>query len=161
MSFSLHLHRHLPVVLALSLVAGTAAAQGVETPHIPLRTAIDQLNTTRASYAEAFNAKDAGTVTAMYLDEAIVVRPDGSQIMGAKAIGEAMKTDAPNWPHMVLTSDTVRVYGGTALDFGTVTTHSKSGAENVSHYLAVLRRGMRGWKIAAVAQVPVKEKDGN
>jgi ketosteroid isomerase-like protein len=97
----------------------------------------------------------------MYLDEAIVIRPDGSQLVGAKAIGEALKADAPTWPHMVLTSDTVRVYGGTALDFGTVTTHPKDGGENVSHYLAVLRRGLRGWKIAAVSQVPVTEKKGD
>lgn len=150
----------VPLVLAVALV-GTAAAQGVETPHIPLRTVIDQLNSTRASYEEAFNAKNAAAVAAMYLDEAIVIRPDGSQLVGAKAIGEALKADAPTWPHMVLTSDTVRVYGGTALDFGTVTTHAKDGGESVSHYLAVLRRGLRGWKIAAVSQVPVTEKKGD
>ena len=154
--------RHaVPLVLALSLAGTAAAAQGVETPHIPLRTAIDELNTTRSTYAEAYNAKNSAAVAAMYLDEALVIRPDGSQIMGAKAIGDAMKEEAPNWPHMVLTSDTVRVYGGTALDFGTVTTHAKSGEESVSHYLAVLRRGLKGWKIAAVAQVPVRERNGD
>jgi len=155
------LRRAVPLALALSLTGSAAAAQGVETPHIPLRTVIDQLNTTRASYAEAFNAQNPGAVAAMYLDEAIVIRTDGSQIVGAKAIGEAMRKEAPNWPHMVLTSDTVRVYGGTAVDFGTVTTHSKSGEENVSRYMAVLRRGLQAWKIAAVAQVPVTEKTGD
>jgi uncharacterized protein (TIGR02246 family) len=149
----------VPLVLALTL-AGPAAAQGVETPHIPLRTVIDQLNSTRASYAEAFNAKNADAVAAMYLDEAIVIQPDGTELMGAKAIREVLEKDAPNWPHMVLTSDTVRVYGGTALDFGTAKMHPKDGGENVSHYLAVLRRGLRGWKIAAVAQVPVTGKSG-
>jgi hypothetical protein len=62
---------------------------------------------------------------------------------------------------MVLTSDTVRVYGGTALDFGTVKTHPEAGGENVSHYLAVLRKGLKGWKLAAVASVPEKAKTGN
>jgi ketosteroid isomerase-like protein len=143
--------------------AGTmaAAAQGVETPHLPLRTVIDELNSTRASYAEAFNAKDAAAVTAFYLPEAILIGPDGSQIMGATAIGERMMKDAPTWPHMVLASDTVRVYGGTAVDFGTVTMHPKVGGEEVSRYMAVLRRGMRGWKLASVAQVPVKGKSGD
>jgi ketosteroid isomerase-like protein len=122
---------------------------------------IDELNSTRASYAEAFNAKDAAAVTAFYLPEAILIGPDGSQIMGAPAIGERMKKDAPAWPHMVLASDTVRVYGGTAVDFGTVTMHPKAGGEEVSRYMAVLRRGMSGWKLASVAQVPVKGKSGD
>ena len=121
---------------------------------------IDELNSTRASYAEAFNAKDAAAVTAFYLPEAILIGPDGSQIMGAAAIGEMLKKDAPTWPHMVLESDTVRVYGGTAVDFGTVKTHPKAGGEEVSRYMAVLRRGMSGWKLASVAQVPVKGKSG-
>ena len=161
MSRPSRLRRAVPLVLALSLVGTAGAAQGVETPHIPLRTAIDELNTTRSTYAEAFNAKNSAAVAAMYLDEAVVTRADGSRIMGAKAIAEAMKEEAPSWPHIVITSDTVRVYGGTALDFGTTKTHAKTGEESVSRYLAVLRRGLKGWKIAALAQVPVTEKSGD
>lgn len=145
----------LLVVAALGFAGSSADAQGVETPRLPLRTVIDELNSTRASYAEAYNAKDAAAVTAFYLPEAIVVLPDGSQVMGATAIGEMLKKDAPNWPHMVLASDTVRVYGGTAVDFGTVKLHPKAGGEDVSRYMAVLRRGLHGWKLASVAQVPV------
>ena len=152
--------RIVSIALALGVaIPGAAAAQGVE-PHLPLRTVIDQLNATRAQYAEAFNAKDADAVAAFYLPEAIVIDDNGRQTVGAKAIGEMMKKDAPTWPHMVLTSDTVRVYGGTALDFGTVTTHPKEGGENVSHYLAVLRKGLKGWRLAAVESVPVKTKTG-
>ncbi|MEP6689360.1 MAG: nuclear transport factor 2 family protein [Gemmatimonadales bacterium] len=154
--------RVLLKVVALGFAAATAAAaQGVETPHLPLRTVIDELNSTRASYAEAYNAKNAAAVTAFYLPEAILVLPDGSQLMGATAIGEVMKKDAPTWPHMVLASDTVRVYGGTAVDFGTVTLHPKAGGEEVSRYMAILRRGLHGWKVASVAQVPVKVKSGS
>lgn len=155
--------RHVLLLVAALGFARTmaAAAQGVETPHLRLRTVIDELNVTRASYAEAYNAKDAAAVSAFYLPEAILVLPDGSQIMGAKAIGEMMTKDAPTWPHMVLTSDTVRVYGGTAVDFGTVTLHPKAGGEEVSRYMAILRRGLQGWKVASVAQVPVKGKSGD
>jgi ketosteroid isomerase-like protein len=153
--------RVVPLVLALSLATGAAAAQGVETPHLPLRTVIDELGSTRAQYAEAFNTKNAAAVAAFYLKEAIVIRPDGSQLMGAKAIADQLEKDAPNWPHMVLSSDTVRVYGGTALDFGTVKLHPESGGESESHYLAVLRKGLKGWKIASVAQVPVTQKSGD
>ena len=153
------LRRVLLVVAALGFAGASAAtAQGVEAPRLPLRTVIDELNSTRASYAEAYNAKDAAAVTAFYLPEAILVLPDGSQIMGASAIGEVLKKDAPSWPHMVLASDTVRVYGGTAVDFGTVKLHPKAGGEEVSRYMAVLRRGLHGWKLASVAQVPVKAK---
>lgn len=154
--------RVLPVVVALGVaVSSAAAAQGVEAPRLALRTVIDELNSTRASYAEAYNAKNAAEVTAFYLPEAILILPDGSQIMGATAIGEAMKKEAPTWPHIVLTSDTVRVYGGTAVDFGTVKLHPKAGGEEKSRYMAVLRRGLRGWKLASVAQVPVKAKTGS
>jgi len=162
MSRTSRFRRVVPVVMVLGFAGSTAAAaQGIETPHLPIRTVIDELNTTRALYAEAFNAKNAAAVIAFYLPEAILVGPDGSQIMGAKAIGEMMKKEAPTWPHMVLASDTVRVYGGTAVDFGTVTTHPKAGGEEVSRYMAVLRRGVSGWKLASVAEVPVKEKTGN
>jgi ketosteroid isomerase-like protein len=150
------------VSIVLALVAASpvaAAAQGVE-PHLPLRTVIDELNSTRAKYAEAYNAKNAEAVAAFYLPEAIVIDDKGTQTMGAKAIGEMMKKDAPTWPHMVLTSDTVRVYGATALDFGTVKTHPEEGGEHVSHYLAVLRKGLKGWKLAAVESVPVTAKTG-
>ena len=155
-------YRAVSVVVALSAASPmAAAAQGVETPHIPLRTAIDELNSTRARYAEAFNAKNADAVTAFYLPEAILIDDHGNQTMGAEAIGEMMKKNAPTWPHMVLTSDTVRVYGGTALDFGTIKTHPKAGGENVSRYLAVLRKGTKGWKLAAVSSVPVTTKSGS
>ncbi len=162
MSYLSRYYRPLSVVAAL-VAAGpmAAAAQGVETPHLPLRTVIDELNSTRAQYAEAFNAKNADAVAAFYLPEAIVIDDGGNETMGAKAIGEMFKKDAPTWPHMVLASDTVRVYGATALDFGTVTTHPKAGGENVSHYLAVLRKSLKGWKVAAVASVPTTAKSGN
>jgi hypothetical protein len=42
------------------------------------------------------------------------------------------------------------------VDFGTVKLHPKAGGEEVSRYMAVLRRGLHGWKLASVAQVPVK-----
>jgi ketosteroid isomerase-like protein len=152
--------RIVSIVLALGVaIPVAAAAQGVE-PHLPLRTVIDELNSTRAQYAEAYNAKNADAVAAFYLPEAIVIDDKGTQTMGAKAISEMMKKDAPTWPHMVLSSDTVRVYGATALDFGTVTTHPDEGGEHVSHYLAVLRKGLKGWKLAAVESVPVTAKAG-
>ena len=154
--------RIVSIALALAVARPVAAAaQGVETPHLPLRTVIDELNSTRAQYAEAYNAKNADAVAAFYLPEAILIDDSGTQTSGAKAIGEMMKKNAATWPHMVLTSDTVRVYGGTALDFGTVKTHPKEGGEIVSHYLAVLRKGLKGWKLAAVASVPVTAKTGN
>ncbi|HEX6616485.1 MAG TPA: nuclear transport factor 2 family protein [Gemmatimonadales bacterium] len=160
MSRSWRFRRALPLALALSILPGMVAAQGVETPHIPLRTVIDQLNSVRSSYMDAFNRKDASGVAAFYLDEAIVTRPDGSRLMGGKEIGEALKAEAANWPHLVLTSDTVRVYGGTAIDFGTAKMHPADGGEQVSHYTAILRRGLKGWKIAALSQVAVGDQSG-
>lgn len=160
MSRSWRSRRAVPMALALSMLSGIAAAQGVESPHIPLRTVIDQLNSTRSSYMDAFNRKDAAAVAAFYTDDAIVTRPDGSRLMGGKEIGETLKAEAASWPHLVLSSDTVRVYGGTAIDFGTAKMHPADGGERVSHFTAVLRRGLKGWKIAALSQVTVGEQTG-
>src|SRR5438552_1586601 len=67
------------LVAALAFVASSvASAQGIESPRVPLRTAINEINALRAQYAEGFNKKDAPALTAMYLPDAVVIRRDGS-----------------------------------------------------------------------------------
>ena len=147
--------RAVPLVLAASvLVPSIAAGQGIESPRIPLRTALNDISTLRTSYVDAFNGKDSKALLAMYADDAILVNQEGV-LTGKAAIGKAMG-DAGNWPHAVIKSDSVRVYGATAVDVGTWTTHPAEGGEMVSHYLVVLRHDMNGWKLAYVADVPVK-----
>ncbi|MGH7579017.1 MAG: hypothetical protein ACREM9_02515, partial [Gemmatimonadales bacterium] len=81
----------LALVSALALVATSLAhAQGVEAPRVPLRTAITEINTLRAEYAEAYNNKSAEALTGMYMPDAVVIRPDGSLLLGQAAIGEAL-----------------------------------------------------------------------
>jgi hypothetical protein len=48
----------------------------------------------------------------------------------------------------------VRVFGNTAVDVGTVRMSGSEGHEDVSHYLVVLRRGVKAWKINSLAIVP-------
>jgi uncharacterized protein (TIGR02246 family) len=141
---------------ALLLLAVPAAmAQGVEAPRLPLRTALDELNTVRTEYAEAFNAKNAAAVTDMYAEDAMLVSGDGTLLKGKAAIGMWLADGAKGWPHMVIESDSVRVYGRTAVDVGTLRMHPEGGAEQVARYMVVLRRGMRVWKVVSVASVPV------
>ena len=147
--------RAVPVVLAATvLVPSIAAGQGIETPRIPLRTALNDIATLRSSYVDAFNGKDSKALMNLYSDDAIVVTSEGVST-GKDAIAKGMG-DAGNWPHAVVKSDSVRVYGATAVDVGTWTTHPAEGGEMKSHYLVVLRHDMNGWKVAYVAEVPVK-----
>jgi ketosteroid isomerase-like protein len=144
----------LPLVAALAFVAPSLAhAQGIETPRVPLRTALKEINTLRAEYASTYNKKDAASLTAMYAADAIVIRPDG-ELQGRAAIGEALAKEAPSWGRLTISSDTVRVYGNTAWDVGTLSTQGAEGEATVSRYLVVLRRGIEQWSISSVAVVP-------
>jgi uncharacterized protein (TIGR02246 family) len=142
----------LAAVLGLAAVS-TAQAQGIESPRVPLRTALAEINTLRAEYAAAYNRHDAAAVTAMYLPDAVLIRPDGSTLLGRPSIGKAMTEESAKWAPSTLSSDTVRVYGNTAWDVGTMSATGADGASTV-HYLVVLRRGLEGWKISSLAVVP-------
>jgi ketosteroid isomerase-like protein len=147
----------LPLVALLAFIAAPAArAQGIESPRVPVRTAINEINTLRAEYADLYNKKNAGALTAMYLPDAVVVRADGSTLLGRSAIGKALAEEAPTWQEMTLASDTMRVFGNTAWDMGTLTSRSPEGTANVSHYLVVLRRGVATWQVSSLAVVNQK-----
>ena len=151
--------RRASLSLALVAVLATAAAspaiaQGVEAPRVPLRTAIKELNTLRAEYADLYNRKDAAAITAMYLPDAVLVREDGSTLLGREAIGAAMTAEAKGWGQITLASDTMRVFGNTAWDVGEMRGKGPDGAASGSRYLVVLRRGMQSWKISSLAVVP-------
>jgi ketosteroid isomerase-like protein len=142
----------LRLAAALALVAtSSVAAQGVEQPRVPLRTALAELNTLRSAYADLYNKKDASALTAMYLPDAVVIRADGSTLLGQAAIGKALGEDAAGWKQITLSSDTTRVFGNTAWDVGTMSTGRDA---TVSRYLVVLRRGVQEWKISSLAVVP-------
>lgn len=144
----------LPLVAALALIASSAAAaQGIDAPRVPLRTAIKEINTLRAEYATLYNRKDAAALTAMYLPDAVVIREDGIRLMGQAAIGKALGDEAPSWQEMTIRSDTMRVFGNTAWDVGSLRSQGSGGEPRVSQYLVVLRRGLQEWKISSLAIV--------
>jgi ketosteroid isomerase-like protein len=145
----------LSLAVAFAFIATASAhAQGIEAPRVPLRTAIKELNTLRAEYADLYNKKDVAALVAMYAADAVVVRADGSTLIGQPAIGKALANDAPTWKPMVIASDTMRVFGNTAWDIGTLSTQTPTGDPSVSRYLVVLRRGMQTWKVSSLALVP-------
>ena len=145
----------LALIAALAFVAPSLArAQGIEAPRVPLRTALKEINTLRAEYASTYNKKDTAGLTAMYLADAVVIREDGSKLQGRAAIGEALAKDAPSWGRLTISSDTVRVFGNTAWDVGTLSSQGPEGNATVSRYLVVLHRGIQQWNISSVAVVP-------
>jgi uncharacterized protein (TIGR02246 family) len=147
----------LPLVLSLALLLPTiAAGQGVERPRVPVRKALDEIRVLRAEYAEAFNKQDAAALVDVYAPDAIVIDADGTMLTGKDAIRKRL--EAGPWGNLSIDSDTVRVFGNTAYDVGTVRVSRKGGGEDVSHYLVVLRRGIKDWKVSSLAQVPEARK---
>ena len=144
----------LPLVALLAFIAAPAAhAQGIESPRVPVRTAIKEINTLRAEYMDLYNKKNVSALTAMYLPDAVVIRGDGSTLLGRSAIGKSLADEAPTWTQLTITSDTMRVFGNTAWDVGTLTSRSAEGTAAVSHYLVVLRRGVETWQVSSLAVV--------
>jgi uncharacterized protein (TIGR02246 family) len=149
----------LPLMVALALFPNLANGQGIERPRVPLRTALTEIRTFRAAYADAYNKKDSTTVANMYAPDAIVIQGNGNVLFGKDAIRKVIATDAPSWPQLSIMSDTVRVFGNTAFDVGTTRSQQSSGGEEVSHYLVVLRRGLNDWVIKSLAVVPERHTD--
>ena len=90
----------------------------------------------------------------MYLPDAVVIREDGSTLLGQAAIGKALAEEAASWKQISISSDTMRVFGNTAWDVGSLSSAGSAGDASVRHYLLVLRRGLQEWKISSVAVVP-------
>ena len=144
----------------LALIAGfaipaIASGQGIPKGHVPVSTTLGDIAKVRAAYAEAWNAKDAKTLNAMYTADASVIDVDGSVTSGWKDIAKKNEDAAPNWPHTVITSQSVKLYGTTATDLGTVAMHPAAGGEMTYHYLVVLRHGVNGWKLQNIAVAPI------
>ena len=145
----------LPLALALALLMPSlAAAQGIEAPRVPLRTALKEINTLRAEYAALYNKKDTAALSAMYLPDVIAIRPDGSTLMGRAAVSKAFSEEAAGWGQITLASDSTRVFGNTAWDVGSMSSKGSDGDQHVQRYLVVLRRGIQTWQISSLAVVP-------
>jgi uncharacterized protein (TIGR02246 family) len=150
----------LPLIVSLAFVVPNVAnGQGIERPRVPVRTALDELRVLRAAYTEAFNKDDTAALVDMYAPDAIVIRGDGTVLTGKDAIQKDLERPRPGTrPKMSIASDSVRVFGNTAYDVGTVRMSRSEGAEEVSHYLVVLRRGLKAWTISSLASVPEAKK---
>jgi uncharacterized protein (TIGR02246 family) len=140
-------------LLLLCVAPPIAMGQGVR-PATPLRTARDEIREFREAYAAAYNKKDTATVADMYSPSAVIIQGNGTVLMGKDAIRSSLAKNAEKWTQITITSDTLRVVGSTAWDVGTSRTQGSEGGEQVSHYLTVLRRGLKFWKIDRLAVVP-------
>ena len=142
------------VLLALALAPTLASAQ-IEEPRIPLQTKMGELTRFRAEYADNYNRKDGAAVAGMYADDAVIVTGEGAVIKGGAEI-KTFLGDPAQFPHMVIESQEMTVYGNTAVDIGMVKMHPAGGGELKHSYVVVLRRGMNEWKVVRAAHVPIK-----
>ena len=150
--FSLRSWLYLTLLL-ISVGPSLASGQGIERPRVPLKKAVDEIRAFRAAYEDAFNKKDSSSVASMYSPDGIMIN-DAGIVVGGDAIRKSLAAEAPNWPQMTISSDTLRVVGNTAWDIGTTRAKAPGSDERVSHYLVVLRRGYKEWRINSLAVVP-------
>jgi len=145
------------VGLLCALAFGVPAVAHAQIPDdvVPLKTVISETNTFRTEYAEYYNKKDVAALVGMYAADAIVIPEGGMTLVGQAAIRDYFTKNAPTFPHIVLSSDSLVAYGATAVIVGTLTAHPQAGGEVVSRYLTVLRRHLGNWQIVRVAVVPV------
>ncbi len=149
-------HFRVCVPLALGLVVAAtsvASAQGIEEPRIPLTTAVTELTRFRAEYSDNLTRRDVKALVAMYEPDAIVVRADAMTITGKAALEAWLTERTVDIQSGTLKSDTLRVFGNTAIDVGATTITRKGGGQTVTRYLVVFRRGTKDWKIFRVALI--------
>ena len=144
--------------VTLALTVPSLASAQIPDSVIPLQTVISETNRFRAEYADHFNKKDVAGLMTLYAADAIFTAEDGTRYTGKEAISAYFTKMVPTMPHIVVTSESLLSYGGTAIDMGTITMHPPAGGEMKSRYLAVLRRELGGagnWDLIRVARTPV------
>ena len=146
----------LLLAMALALVTTSLlAAQGVETPRVPLRTAIKEINTLRAEYAALTTRRTPRPSPRCTCRTRSSSARTGNHADGTgAAVSKAFSEEAANWGQITLSSDTTRVFGNTAWDVGSMSSRGSDGNQSVQRYLVVLRRGVQTWQISSVAVVP-------
>jgi ketosteroid isomerase-like protein len=150
-----HRHRVSTLALLLALAAPAVVRAQIEEPRIPLQTKLSELNRFRVEYAENYNKKDVAAVAAMYSNDVIVTMANGTVLKGIDQVRQSLTTDLASGPHLVIESDSMAVYGNTAVDVGTSKVHPAAGGEMVTRYMVVLRRDMNGWKLVRIIVTPV------
>jgi ketosteroid isomerase-like protein len=141
------------VLFALALAPTVASAQ-IEEPRIPLQTKLTELNRFRTEYAEYWNSKNLTALSAMWSSDAMLNDGDGKTYKG-EAVKQWYSDHQAAMPHLVIESDSMAIYGNTAVDMGTSRMHPPGAAEIVARYMVVLRRNMNGWKLVRAAITPV------
>jgi uncharacterized protein (TIGR02246 family) len=155
-------HRSLRTASLLTALAlaGPAIghAQGIDTLHVPLRTARMEINTFRAEYTDAINRQDAAAAANLFASDAVMIDANGMMHKGREAIQKSITADMPQWMNLRIQSDTVRIAGSTAWDVGTLESGGVGASPSrTSRYIAVLRRSMRDWRIVSAAVVPTMQ----
>lgn len=145
----------LALALFLAVAAPSVVSAQIEDDRVPLQTALSEIYRLREEYADASNKKNAMALAGLYATDAVVIRSNGKVLIGYDDIKTAFAAEAPNFPHMVITSDTVRVYGNTAIDVGTLARHPAGGGETLERYMVVMRRNMGAWKLVRAVSVPI------
>lgn len=134
------------VAAALSLVVlitGSAHAQGKTDP------ALDKV---AREFADAFNAKDAARVAALYTDDAVLMPPNLPAVRGRADIEAYYKAGfAQPMGRLMLQPVESSVAGSTAFEAGVANVimgNASAGDVDKGKYVVIYKRAGNAWKIA-------------
>ena len=141
-----------PAACLTALLIATVAEDADKPPTDP---ALDKL---AATFAEAFNAKDAARVASFYADDAIVMPPDQTMIRGRRNVEayyvRGFRQDVSNFRLAPMESG---IAGSHAFEAGTSTLTERKGVSPLGEpalvtiggkYVVIHRRVNGQWKIA-------------
>ena len=96
----------------------------------------------------AFNGKDAGTLTALYAEDAVVMPPGVEPLRGHEAIRAMWESLDAATPTLALQTKDVMPAGDLAIETGSWSMTAPDGS-HVDHgsYLAVWKKTDAGWKM--------------
>jgi ketosteroid isomerase-like protein len=103
------------------------------------------------AFAAAMSAGDVDAALELWVENPLVIQPDGSALRGRVAVEQALRDAVAHGVSFQIDVSAMYVSGDIALTRGTLTLRAGAGEdafEHVSHGTVVYARGGDGWRIA-------------
>jgi uncharacterized protein (TIGR02246 family) len=141
-----------PFVRALLLITIAIAAAAVAVAALARAAAAPDGERLAATFAAAYNSRDAQRVAALYADDAELIPPDGTLVEGRAAIESAFREQLRVLRVVDVTSLHARFSGPIGFDAGRISISTQTadqGSDTVAgNYVAIYRLMGGHWKIA-------------
>ena len=134
------------IALALAACAAPSA------PPVDLAAEADAVRAISMRWLELERGRDAAGVAALFAEDGVIFRPQNEPVVGIAAIQDYMATEYANNPtaRVEWTTDRVEVAasGDLAVEYGTYSETSDSGAGDSGKFMTAYRKVNGEWKVA-------------